>query len=148
MSLGEDFLRSTWIRPEDLPEYERFVDVVKLATRRHPHPVEVLDAYATYAYDGNLADLMDACHTFPKSFDNRRFDGNPLWDAVRACPDANDCRHCGKCARLCPAKAIEMVQNKPKIHRKQCIRCFCCQEFCPKGALEAKRSAIASILTK
>ena len=43
---------------------------------------------------------MDACHTFPKSFDNRRFDGNPLWDAVRACPDANDCRHCGKCARL------------------------------------------------
>ena len=58
------------------------------------------------------------------------------------------CIGCGKCARLCPAKAIEMVQNKPKIHRKQCIRCFCCQEFCPKGALEAKRSAIASILTK
>ena len=96
----EDFLRATWIRPEDLPRYEEHVDIVKLATRRHPHPVEVLDAYATYAYDGNLADLMDACHTFPKSFDNRRFDGNPLWDAVRACPDANDCRHCGKCARL------------------------------------------------
>jgi len=96
----EDFLRSTWIRPEDLPRYEEHVDIVKLATRRHPHPVEVLDAYATYAYDGNLADLMDACHTFPKSFDNRRFDGNPLWDAVRACPDANDCRHCGKCAEL------------------------------------------------
>ena len=76
----EDFLRSTWIRPEDLPEYERFVDVVKLATRRHPHPVEVLNAYATYSYDGSLADLMDACHTFPKSFDNKSFDAAPeLW---------------------------------------------------------------------
>ena len=96
----EDFLRSTWIRPEDLPRYERYVDIVKLATRRHPHPVEILDAYATYAYDGNLADLMDACHTFPKSFDNRRFDDNPLWEKVRSCPHANDCRHCGTCTQL------------------------------------------------
>ena len=97
----EDFLRSTWIRPEDLPLYEECVDVVKLATRRHPHPVEVLDAYATYSYDGNLADLMDACHTFPKSFDNRRFDQDrELWASVRGCRDANDCRHCGRCAEL------------------------------------------------
>ncbi len=97
----EDFLRSTWIRPEDLPEYERHVDVVKLATRRHPHPAEVIAAYATYAYDGNLADLMDACHKFPRSFDNRRFDrAKPLWEAVRGCRDANDCRHCGRCAAL------------------------------------------------
>ena len=97
----EDFLRSTWIRPEDLPRYEEHVDVVKLATRRHPHPVEVLNAYATYSYDGNLADLMDACHTFPKSFDNRRFGANAaLWDEVRGCRDANDCRHCGRCAAL------------------------------------------------
>ena len=97
----EDFLRSTWIRPEDLPEYERFVDVVKLATRRHPHPVEVLNAYATYSYDGSLADLMDACHTFPKSFDNKSFDAAPeLWREVRGCVRANDCGHCGRCAAL------------------------------------------------
>ena len=97
----EDFLRSTWIRPEDLPEYEEHVDVVKLATRRHPHPVEVLNAYATYSYDGSLADLMDACHVFPKSFDNKSFDAAlPLWRQVRGCRDANDCRHCGRCAAL------------------------------------------------
>ena len=100
----EDFLRSTWIRPEDLPEYEELVDVVKLATRRHPHPVEILDAYATYSHDGNLADLMDACHSFPKSFDNRSFDGCPeLWREVRGCKSANDCAHCGRCAALLAA---------------------------------------------
>ena len=97
----EDFLRSTWLRPEDLPEYEPLVDVVKLATRRHPHPTAVLDAYATCSYDGNLADLMDVCHSLPKSFDNKSFDENrDLWREVRGCRDANDCRHCGKCAEL------------------------------------------------
>ena len=97
----EDFLRSTWIRPEDLPLYEEYVDVVKLATRRHPYPAKVVKAYATYDYDGNLADLMDACHTFPKRFDNKRFDvDNELWDSVRGCTRANDCVHCGKCAEL------------------------------------------------
>lgn len=58
------------------------------------------------------------------------------------------CVGCEKCARTCPAKAIAMVNGKPKINRKQCIGCFCCQEFCPKGALEAGRTAIAKILTK
>ena len=97
----EDFLRSTWVRPEDLPEYENLVDVVKLATRRHPHPVEVLNAYATYSFDGDLGELMDASHKFPRKFDNRRFDkAKDLWLAVRGCRDANDCRHCGRCSAL------------------------------------------------
>ena len=97
----EDFLRSTWIRPEDLPEYEKLVDVVKLATRRHPFPGKVVEAYATYSYNGNLADLMDVCHVFPKVFDNAAFDASgDLWREVRGCRDANDCRHCGRCAQL------------------------------------------------
>ena len=58
------------------------------------------------------------------------------------------CIGCGKCAGICPAKAIAMVRGKPEIHRKQCIGCFCCQEFCPRGALEARRSAVARLLTK
>ncbi|MBP3588597.1 MAG: DUF362 domain-containing protein [Clostridia bacterium] len=58
------------------------------------------------------------------------------------------CIGCGKCAALCPAKAIHMVKGKPRIHRSTCIRCFCCQEFCPKGALEARRSALAKVLTQ
>ena len=104
----EDFLRSTWLRPEDLPEYESLVDVVKLATRRHPHPGMIVDAYASRTYDGSLADLMDACHAFPKSFDNRAFDAEDgLWREVRGCRDANDCRHCGRCAKLMEAVFVD-----------------------------------------
>ena len=61
---------------------------------------------------------------------------------------ADKCIGCGKCANLCPAKAIEMQNGLPKIQNKVCIRCFCCQEFCPKGALEAKRTVIAKMLTR
>ncbi len=97
----EEFLRSTWLRPEDMTAYDEHVDIVKLATRRHPHPVEVLDAYATYSYDGDLARLMDPVHGFPKAFDNRSFDeAGGLWEQVRDCRDANDCTHCGRCEAL------------------------------------------------
>ena len=40
----EDFLRATWIRPEDLPRYESLAEIVKIATRRHPDPEAVLRA--------------------------------------------------------------------------------------------------------
>lgn len=98
----EDFLRSTWIRPEDLPLYEEHADIVKLATRRHPCPVEVLDAYATYSYSGDLARLMDPAHVFRNGcFDNALIGENEaLWREVRDCENANNCRHCGKCADL------------------------------------------------
>ena len=76
--------------------------------------------------------------------------GRVMQSAMAPRPEltAELCIGCGKCANLCPAKAIEMVSRRPKIHRGKCIRCFCCQEFCPKGALEAKRSPIAKLLTR
>ena len=56
-----------------------------------------------------------------------------------------ECIGCEKCARICPAKAIEMRGGRPRIARKTCIRCFCCQEFCPTGAMKARRSLIARL---
>ncbi len=58
------------------------------------------------------------------------------------------CVGCGKCAQVCPAKAIRLQEGKPKINRRICIHCFCCQEFCPKGALQVGRHAIMRVLGK
>ncbi len=60
----------------------------------------------------------------------------------------SQCVGCRKCAKICPAKAIEMVRGKPRIHRRKCITCFCCQEFCPQGALKAGRTPLARLLNK
>ena len=59
-----------------------------------------------------------------------------------------ECVGCGECFRLCPAKAITMVNGKPSIDRKKCICCFCCQEFCPKGAMRSYRPPLARLAGK
>jgi len=96
----EDFLRATWIRPEDIRRYSSHIDFVKIATRRHPDPVAVLDAYATSSYHGNLTEIMDPSFAFPESIDNDSLGRSSLWSEVFNCRDANNCRHCGKCEAL------------------------------------------------
>lgn len=58
------------------------------------------------------------------------------------------CAGCGECARMCPAKAIEMKNKKPHINREKCIRCFCCQEFCPRATMVVHRPLAAKALNK
>lgn len=58
------------------------------------------------------------------------------------------CVGCGKCAAVCPAKAIGMRGGLPAIDRKTCIRCFCCQEFCPKGAMRVHRAWLARLINR
>ncbi len=62
--------------------------------------------------------------------------------------DPPACIGCGKCAQVCPAKAIAMRGGKPRIRRGVCIHCFCCQEFCPKGAMRVGRHAVMKLLGK
>jgi uncharacterized protein (DUF362 family)/Pyruvate/2-oxoacid:ferredoxin oxidoreductase delta subunit len=50
------------------------------------------------------------------------------------------CIGCGDCERLCPPKAITMVDRRPEVDLDECIRCYCCQELCPQKTIEIKRS--------
>ena len=60
------------------------------------------------------------------------------------------CKGCGKCHDHCPAKAITMHPHKnkrfAKIDYNKCIRCYCCQELCPFGAVKIKSGIIYKIL--
>ena len=100
--MHEDFIRATWVRPEDVPLWEeRGVEVFKIATRRISNPTKILAAYAGYSYDGNLLDLMDPVHSrlFPAPIDNKSFpEGFATSGIGAAC--ANDCSHCGRCASV------------------------------------------------
>ena len=79
-----------------------------------------------------------------------RITGSIARSALRADPNvhAPECIGCGKCAKICPAKAITMKNRLPKIDRSACIHCFCCQEFCPKGAMKVRRPLIARFLNR
>ena len=95
-----DFLRANWLRPEELPEYEKYADIVKLATRRHADPEAIIRAYATYSYDGDITKITDPFFDFPFSIDNAALGASSLWPEVRSCPNTHDCRRCGKCDAL------------------------------------------------
>lgn len=78
-----------------------------------------------------------------------KLQGAVIQRLLSARPEASaQCIGCGKCAGLCPAKAITMINGRPRIRRSQCIHCFCCQEFCPVGAMQVRRTAIARILNR
>lgn len=92
-----EFLKETWIRPEDLHRYEGLVEVVKLATRQHSHPRMVLGAYCTGKFDGNLLDLMEpgfSSQFFPYYIDNCKFP--PDWHE-RSGKCTQGCTDCGYC---------------------------------------------------
>ncbi|MDM8541321.1 DUF362 domain-containing protein [Desulfococcaceae bacterium HSG9] len=47
------------------------------------------------------------------------------------------CRLCGECWEYCPAKAITRREKQIEFDYDICIRCYCCIEVCPHGALKA-----------
>jgi uncharacterized protein (DUF362 family)/Pyruvate/2-oxoacid:ferredoxin oxidoreductase delta subunit len=46
------------------------------------------------------------------------------------------CKACGVCVKVCPANALSMKEDGPVFDYTQCIRCYCCQEMCPEGAIK------------
>jgi uncharacterized protein (DUF362 family)/NAD-dependent dihydropyrimidine dehydrogenase PreA subunit len=57
-----------------------------------------------------------------------------------------ECKRCTECCNVCPAKAIEFHNGKPRVLRKKCIKCFCCHELCPANAVKIKRSLVLKAL--
>ena len=92
-----EFLRSTWIRPEDLHLYEGLIDTAKLATRQHAHPRMVIGAYAEGGFRGNLLDLMEPGFSpafAPHFIDNTAFPAD--W-AERTGHCSRTCETCTYC---------------------------------------------------
>jgi uncharacterized protein (DUF362 family)/Pyruvate/2-oxoacid:ferredoxin oxidoreductase delta subunit len=63
------------------------------------------------------------------------------------CHDAL-CRLCGECWKYCPAKAITVAKKNLRFDYDRCIRCYCCIEVCPHGALSAVETAYGRIARK
>jgi len=66
--------------------------------------------------------------------------------APRPVLDPRKCSRCGACIAACPMdpKAIdwrdEERRRAPAYNYSRCIRCYCCQEICPEGAITVKRT--------
>jgi collagenase-like PrtC family protease len=110
-----EFLKSTWVRPEDIRRYEGLVDIVKLATRQHANPDMVISAYERGSYDGNLLDLFEPGFSpafFPRYVENSAFPGD-WFDRTSVC--ARECTGCGYCeevfGKVC--RTVALVSGSP-----------------------------------
>ncbi|HOK57341.1 MAG TPA: U32 family peptidase [bacterium] len=93
-------ITSSWIRPEDIHYYEKYFDVVKLATRINPYPEKVIEAYYNEKYDGNLIDLFEPSHSkilYPYIIENSKFPEN-WFKKILSC-DKN-CEKCFYCSDI------------------------------------------------
>ncbi len=57
------------------------------------------------------------------------------------------CDGCGTCVRACPMQAISMDSaNRPQVDLEKCIRCYCCQELCPKNDVRIRRMPLVGLI--
>lgn len=94
------FLRNSWIRPEDLHNYEPYFPMVKLATRMHPSPARVIGAYSRQRFEGNLMDLLEPAHVplfAHHIIDNSRFPKD--WHKKITTCDRK-CHTCNYCSQV------------------------------------------------
>jgi collagenase-like PrtC family protease len=92
-----DLLRATWIRPEDVGNYEDIFDTMKLATRMHPKPELIIKAYAQGFWKGDLTDLFEPQFSSviaPRILDNTAF-GKNWFQMTSAC--GRRCDSCSYC---------------------------------------------------
>lgn len=90
-------LQNTWVRPEDIHNYEPYFDMVKLATRIHERPAMVIDAYSRGKYYGNLLDLFEPGFGpafAPFVLDNSKFPDD-WFEKTTTC--GGNCEHCNYC---------------------------------------------------
>lgn len=93
-------LENTWVRPEDIHNYEEIFDTVKLALRMHSLPGMVIDAYARRRYIGNTLDLFEPGFgraLTPFIIDNTAFPED-WFERTTKCD--KQCHTCGYCKNV------------------------------------------------
>jgi len=113
----ENFFKSPFIRPEDLPCYENIADTIKICGRTHGTGflMRCINAYIRHSYEGNLLDLMDAAKWLGDIYhiDNKRL-GPDFFNMMTTC--TKDCKNCNICPELFLkagiTKSVEIRQYK------------------------------------
>jgi len=62
--------------------------------------------------------------------------------------DNRACKLCGECWQYCPAKAIRHSIRGISFDYDACIRCYCCLEICPYGAISARRPLLGRMVDR
>lgn len=114
----DDFLKLSWVRPEDLKYYMDIgINYFKIQGRGkviNGDPVRVIECYFNESYDGDLLELLEFFNlssSFHIPIDNRGLDGfiKPFVENEKFCQ--HDCKNCNYCKNV----ALKFIdKNKVK----------------------------------
>ncbi len=129
--------RMLHLDPEQVP-------VLKAAREMgFPAPEAEIDGSLPMIRDFRLPRLTSLVYgpKFLHSFIRRQVLQRPVCDSAV-------CRMCGECWKICPARAIAPEEKPLHFDYDRCIRCYCCIEVCPFGALAAAETLAGRILRR
>jgi uncharacterized protein (DUF362 family)/Pyruvate/2-oxoacid:ferredoxin oxidoreductase delta subunit len=64
----------------------------------------------------------------------------------RPVEERNKCEMCHECISHCPVNAIDERRNHLRFDYDTCIRCYCCIELCPHGAMKSTQPFAGKLL--
>lgn len=109
------FLQESWIRPQDIAQYEPYFTEIKLATRMHGSPRRVVAAYVRGKFSGNLFDLTEP--SYSRRFSRHVLDATKFpedWFA-RTSSCSRNCESCGYC-RSVAGQALVSKRELEKLY--------------------------------
>ena len=117
------FIKSLWIRPEDIELYaEQGVKVFKLIGRERLSDIDLLrmiEVYFSRSYDGNLVDLVFGFATTRKHIyiDNKKLDGfiDKFVNEEFECLDACSPEHCNYCQTYLEKSLVKEKYGIPTV---------------------------------
>ena len=90
-----DFVRATWIRPEDMPNYAGLFDGYKLATRLHPNPRRVIESYIRGSFMGSVTELTEPGFQHGNVYLDNTLFPKDWFEKTSDC--SHECENCGYC---------------------------------------------------
>ena len=129
----------------------RMLDIAPDSLLTNRMAVEMGLARGEILVDGDFQLITDfrLPEVTPLVFGPRRLHGFMRRHLVQR-PRSDDslCKLCGECRKYCPVKAVTVEKKRLTFDYQACIRCYCCIEVCPHGALRAVETGYGRIARK
>lgn len=107
-----DYLRATWVRPEDMHHYAGLFDSYKLATRISFSPRRIVAAYARGRHRGNLTDLTEPGYDFGNYIIDNSLFPEDWFERTSTC--GRRCESCGYCQKVYEQVRVDITELEKK----------------------------------
>ncbi len=107
---------------------------------------ESLESFIDHNFEVNRSSIASPSSRPLLNIVKNRINPKPVIDKTK-------CNLCGTCVDMCPVepKAVDWGKDEyhpPEYDYNLCIRCYCCQEMCPEGAIYINTPLLARILSR